>query len=574
MNDNGNTVRNLDGAGILVVEDEAIVADDIRSQLEDLGYCVVGTASSAEDAIGKADALAPDLVLMDIRLDGEKDGIYAAEQIRLQRNVPIVFLTANADKPTLQRAKITGPHGYLVKPFDERNLHTTVEVALYKGKLDQALAQSREDLLTILNAQRQGCIFVDEDGRITFINQAAKSMFEVTDDATLHQSWTEALPLNETCRTRLRDELQKPNSERNKFAITVHATDRRETTADVEVLDDPRAPDRKIVFFYDVTELHLLRRISDAEMPFERIVGASDAIEGVFQLIHDFASTESTVLIEGETGTGKELVAQAIHSRSRRNEGPFLALNCAGLSEELAASQLFGHRRGAFTGAVADQVGMFESAHGGTLFLDEIGELPVRIQTTLLRVLEERAVMRVGETRLRPCDVRIVAATNRDLNEEVAAGRFRSDLLFRIRVARILLPPLRDRREDIPILVAAFLSQCSQSADKSIERVTDEAMNRLVRYDWPGNVRELRHAVEFAFVRAKGDAIGHADLPPEIQTAGPQAISVDFPTDERGRILAALRHTGGKRNAAAKLLGMSRATFYRRLSQLGISLDS
>jgi DNA-binding NtrC family response regulator len=308
----------------------------------------------------------------------------------------------------------------------------------------------------------------------------------------------------------------------------------------------------------------------DEHAAFERIIGKSKPMRQVFQLIEDVARVDSTVLIEGETGTGKELVARAIHHCSPRRQRPFLALNCAGLSEELAASQLFGHRRGSFTGAVDDQQGLFEAASGGTLFLDEIGELPLRVQTTLLRVLEENAVLRLGETKLRPVDVRVLAATHRDLAREAAEDRFRQDLLYRIRVARIPLPALRDRREDLPILVRAFMADHRAATGKQVDAISDDAMAVLMDHSWPGNVRELRNALEFAVIRARRSMIHPDNLPPELLEVT-AAVDPDEPReDEAGRILTALKRARGNRTRAATLLGISRATLYRRLRELGL----
>jgi DNA-binding NtrC family response regulator len=340
---------------------------------------------------------------------------------------------------------------------------------------------------------------------------------------------------------------------------------------EIEIEDDPRAPERKIFFLTDVSELHGLRRLLDERGRFHDIIGRSDAIRRVVRLVQQVAPTDVTVLIEGETGTGKELVARAIHRESARRKGPFVAVNCAGLSEELAASQLFGHRRGAFTGAVTDAVGMFEAARGGTLFLDEIGDLPLRVQTTLLRVLEERAVTRIGETQPRAVDVRIVAAANRELAREVAAGRFRADLLYRIRVGRIHLPPLRERREDLPLLVRHILSEQRAITGRPVETVSDEAMQAMLAYEWPGNVRELKHALGYSVIHCPGAAVELEDLPPELlERAPPVAAAGDLPADERERIAAALARTGGERKGAAALLGVSRATLYRRMAQYGI----
>jgi DNA-binding NtrC family response regulator len=294
----------------------------------------------------------------------------------------------------------------------------------------------------------------------------------------------------------------------------------------------------------------------------------------LFRSIDNLTGVDTTVLIEGETGTGKELVARAIHVRSERRARPFVAVNCAGLTESLVSSQLFGHRRGSFTGAHQDSPGLFEAAEGGVLFLDEIGDLPLAVQTSLLRVLQEREITRLGETRTRKVNVRVLAATHRNLTEETERGNFRADLLYRIRVARIQIPALRDHLEDIPLLVSRFLADFRASTGKMVLEISAEAMRALMRFPWPGNVRELRSAIEFAVINCRRPVLVLDDLPPEISAlpAGiAQAPQPEVPpVDEKERILSALRQTGGKRSAAAKLLGISRATLYRRMADLKI----
>jgi DNA-binding NtrC family response regulator len=302
-------------------------------------------------------------------------------------------------------------------------------------------------------------------------------------------------------------------------------------------------------------------------------------MQRLHRLIADVARGTWTVLIEGETGSGKELVARAVHDGGPRKQGPFVAVNSAGLSESLLASQLFGHRKGAFTGATCDQQGYFEAASGGTLFLDEIGDLPLSMQASLLRVLQEREVTRLGETRPRPVDVRVIAASHKDLAAEVRAGRFREDLLFRLRVARITVPPLRSRRTDVPLLAEHFLRDACSQAGKSLSGFAPETLQYLISYEWPGNVRELKSCVDYAIICAAGPRVRPDELPPELRQTAISAPVEPFPAqpadvaDERSRILAALSATRGNRSQAAKRLGISRATFYRRLQELNLTVD-
>ena len=554
---------------VLVVEDEVIVALELQNHLERLGYDVVGSVTSGEKAVRQAAQLQPNLVLMDIRLDGDLDGIEAARRIRAAHDIPIIFLTAFGDEETLERAKETGPFGFILKPFKERELFATIEVALSKYRSEHRLQQSHDDLMQILDGLRLGTAMTDETGRITFLSRVARSLLGYHAGGGLGLPWEATFPFAEATLQALRAILAEDAAERTKVPARVSLPRSRPYQMEIEVQDDPRNPARHIFVFYDVTEVYDLRRLLNDQARFHDLIGESEVMQIVFRQIEDVARVDTTVLIEGQTGTGKELVARAIHDASHRRDKPFIVVNCAALTETLAASQLFGHKRGAFTGAVSDQQGYFGAADGGTLFLDEIGDIPLDVQVNLLRVLEQRTIARVGETKPRPVDVRIVAASHRNLPDEVEQGRFRADLLYRIRVARIELPPLRARRHDIPLLVQAFLSQSSARLGKDLSDVSHAAMRCMLDYGWPGNVRELRNAIEYAAIRSQGPLLQREDLPPEVRDI--DRVPFDTVLDsEQERIRVALRQTGGNRKEAAKLLGMSRATFYRRLAQYGI----
>jgi DNA-binding NtrC family response regulator len=554
----------------LIAEDQALVAMDIEQQLRALNYDVVAIASTAEEVIFQAARLQPDLALLDIHLSGSGDGIAAAAAIRLRHGTPVVFLTAYSDSATLNRAREVEPYGYLVKPFTDRDLHTTIQVALSKARNDRMLRRNRDDLQAILDTQRQGTVLIDSDHRAIFVSRTAREILAVELEPEAKPEWQALFAVDEAAKQQIACLLAAPAGTRNKILVTVGGANDRQTVLEVEVQDDPRKADSRILFLYDVSQIMELRRQLDDKAHFELLVGKSKPMEEVFHLIRDLSQVDATVLVDGATGTGKELVARAIHNLSHRRDKPFLAFNCAGLNEELAASQLFGHRRGAFTGAVDDQIGLFEAAGGGTLFLDEIGELSMRIQTMLLRTLEERQIMRLGESRMRPVQARIITATNRDLLQEVANHRFRADLLYRIRVARIELPALAARREDIPLLARAFVAQHSAALGKRVVDIDDESLVLLMSYDWPGNVRELKNALEFAVIRARNSSIKPVDLPPEIgEAVRSDSLLSQLSSDDREGLLQALERAGGNRKEAAHLLGISRATLYRRLTQFG-----
>ncbi|MDD5411598.1 MAG: sigma 54-interacting transcriptional regulator [Methylobacter sp.] len=313
----------------------------------------------------------------------------------------------------------------------------------------------------------------------------------------------------------------------------------------------------------------------EAKQSFQGILSRSPAMQAVFQIIQNAAETEATVLVRGESGSGKELVAKAIHDLSARHDAPFLAINCAALSSSLLDSELFGHVRGAFTGAIKDHSGLFQRAHGGTLFLDEIAELPLALQAKLLRVIQERNYFPVGGDRLIDVDVRIVAATHRSLREEVKNGRFREDLMYRLRVVPIFIPPLRERREDISLLLWHFIQQHNAASFRKIEKIDPQAMRVLLDYAWPGNIRELHNVVEYAFAVGRGTVLRLSELPPEFREPQvvTQPIRLNSPLSaeqESAAIRRALEQSNGMITPAAQLLGMSRATFWRKRKFYGV----
>ena len=318
---------------------------------------------------------------------------------------------------------------------------------------------------------------------------------------------------------------------------------------------------------------------------FEEIVGTSPPLQRVLSLVSKVAPTDSTVLITGETGTGKELVARAIHSRSRRSSRAFVSVNCAAIPRDLIASELFGHEKGSFTGAVQRRLGRFELAQGGTIFLDEVGELPMGTQIALLRVLQEHEFERVGGTRSIQTNVRVVAATNRNLQAAIAAGTFRSDLFYRLNVFPIDMPPLRERREDIPLLVEHFVDYCARKVGKNIQGITKESLDLLRSYPWPGNIRELQNVIERSVIMCETENFSVdktwlawlAQQPLATEPKIPLELSEKLAAQEKEMIVAALRESSGRvfgPSGAAAKLGMARSTLESKIRSLKISKNS
>lgn len=484
----------MSNASIMVVEDKYLVAQDLAQTLERLGYSVPAVVSSGEDAIGKAGESQPDLVLMDIRLRGEIDGIQAAAQLREKFNIPVIYLTAYADDDSIQRAKATEPLGYLLKPFEERQLYTTIEMALNRARSERQEYQRRASLKPGIDA--------------------AEQVQEAVEDSEAKR-WT-----------KLRS--------RKEFAhlIAEHAS-----------------------------MLQLLERV---------------------ELV---ARTDVSVHIYGENGTGKELVADSLHNLSERRGRNFVKLNCSAIPATLLESALFGHVKGAFTGANKDQQGFIEHAQGGTLFLDEIGDLSHETQVKLLRLLQNREYSKVGETRVRSAEIRIITATNRNLKDFVRSGKMREDFYYRVNVFPLVVPPLRERSPDIILLANYFIEMFGGMFSKEIQGLTAGAERVLLRYAWPGNVRELENAIKHAFVVLDRGYIGVEHLPSDVVNSSAQrgsgldeqihlliseSCEERHPESEREVICEALRKTSGNRSKAAELLGYSRVTLWKKINKYNL----
>jgi DNA-binding NtrC family response regulator len=327
-----------------------------------------------------------------------------------------------------------------------------------------------------------------------------------------------------------------------------------------------------------VRENFYLKRELRDRYKFENLVGTSGKMQEIYKLIGKVADTETTILVQGESGTGKELVARALHYNSSRQRHPFIAINCSALPDSLLEAELFGHKKGAVAGAVADKAGLFEEANNGTLFIDEVNSMSPQLQTKLLRVLREREIRRVGDTKNVPVNVRVIAASNESLRAAVRAGNFREDLFYRLAVIPIELPPLRERLEDVPLLVNHFLQKYSTQAQLGPQKIDPKAMERLIRYTWPGNVRELENAIERACALSENDAIKTVDLPPHVLHDSEtletrtepewqigQRLDLFVRNQERRYIAMTLKFNQGSREKTASMLGISIATLYRKL---------
>jgi two-component system response regulator HydG len=444
---------------LLIVEDEFIVANDLKIMLHKAGYQVVGIAASVAQARKLIEEKRPDWILLDIILKGQLTGIDLAWELR-QKNLPFLYISANTNQSTLEAVKATHPYGFMVKPFREKDLVVMLDIARYRFN------QEKEDL-----------------------------------------------------------------------AVT-HAN-----------------PETQEI---------------------QGIIGQSPLLKESIEKIKIVAPTETSVLILGESGTGKERAANVIHELSAHNSHPIVVVNCAALPQSLIESELFGHEKGAFTGANALRIGKFEQANNGTIFLDEIGELPLDSQVKLLRVLQEKEIQRLGGNKTIKINVRIVAATNKILEKEVAEGRFRLDLYYRLNVFPIQLPSLRERKEDIEMLATYFLKKYASISRRNVNSISAKALEQLKNYSWPGNIRELEHLIERNVLLAKTNEIEKFDL----SSIAP-IVSLEISTDkiksmeemEKEHIMNALQMCNGKVSGiggAAELLKLQPQTLYSKMKKLGI----
>jgi PAS domain S-box-containing protein len=433
----------------------------------------------------------------------------------------------------------------------------------------------------ILESISDGVFTVDLEWRITSFNRAAEEITGISRGEAIGRRCSEVFRSSmceAECALRKTLETRKPIVGKSGYIIDAEGR-RIPISVSTAVL---RNSEDCIIggaeTFRDMSEVEALRRELEGRFRVGDLVSRSSVMQKLFEVLPAIAASPSTVLILGETGTGKELLARTIHSLSPRHKGPFVAVNCGALPDTLLESELFGYKAGAFTGATKDKPGRFAMAKGGTLFLDEIGEVSPALQVRLLRVLQDRAYEPLGATRSETADVRIIVATNRDLAEQTRRGAFREDLYYRVNVVRVELPPLRRRKEDIPLLVEQFIGRFNRLQQKELQGVTAEALSLLMAHDWPGNIRELENVIERSFILCCEGLIGIGQLPEELTAirAGEQAVVTGIKNIrnllDTQSIRSALERNGNNRLAAARELGIHKSTLFRKMKKLGIPL--
>ncbi|MGM9478882.1 sigma 54-interacting transcriptional regulator [Pedobacter sp. GSP4] len=644
---------------ILIVEDEFIVANDLRIMLEKAGYKVCGIAPSVVKALELIATKQPEWILLDIFLQGDKTGIDLAGQLT-EMGIPFIYISANTNQGILEAAKATLPYGFLVKPFREKDLMVMLDIARYRHEQNlkynhhtepslqkqiEHLADKQEpiaerlkqisavlhpvipfDFLWITKMQPRTSIkdvnlihltngkfdTLSNETLLKEINVSSrdfkawntsaialngKSVFNGYDFRKLRMEslWIQALSNHYKLESALIVEVERAGellqfvffNQASDLYTKVHTGIINQFKKSLELILD------KVIYSKDVAaqspapalsiaEKPIVKREQPTEIPkdFNGIVGNSPLLHAAFKKLELVAPDDTSVLILGESGTGKEKIAQTIHQLSPRKNKPLVTVNCAALPLTLIESELFGHEKGSFTGANDKRIGKFEQADGGSIFLDEIGELPLEAQVKLLRVLQEKEIERLGGNHTKKINVRIITATNRNLEKEVAEGRFRLDLYYRLNVFPIALPALRNRKEDIPLLVDYFLDKYGKKGSSTVNSISNEALNVLQDYDWPGNIRELEHLVERTMLLTEGETITQIDLPNAVAAsdfAGSEHFKVKTMEEmEREHILSILTLCKGKifgPGGAAEILNIPSTTLNSKIKKLGIKFE-
>ncbi|MGC4100927.1 sigma 54-interacting transcriptional regulator [Ferruginibacter sp.] len=638
---------------VLIVEDQFVEANYLRSMLEKAGYTVTGIARSVTTAKEMISKERPSLVLLDIFLSGKLTGVDLAKELK-EEHIAFIYLSANSNEDVLTAAKATQPYGFLVKPFREKDLLITLEIAEYRHEQSQdarwriemqtqkelnniqqaggdwihklvSMAKTLQryvpfDVLAVKFRQLQqdhlaGFAFVrtgfeeyqaigiPELSMISGLTAAnIKALLQQTKDdpaagyyngddfkqvAMMH-------PMKKLFAKKfdLASNLVFPflSSGNNIFTLSFFRKIPDGYNAEkmdwlfrfqqplAAIMNSVSIEEQDNIFStIEKPNLALKENAAAAQPAFNNIIGNSFAMLNVMDLINQVAATDTSVLLLGESGTGKEKIADCIHNRSLRKGRPFIKINCAALPPSLIESELFGHEKGAFTGALEKKTGKFEQAHTGTIFLDEVGELPLEMQVKLLRVLQEKEIERLGAATTIKLNIRIIAATNRNLEKEVATGKFRLDLYYRLNVFPILLPPLRERRDDIAALTTYFIEQFNRKAGKRITGISEKVAQKFAAYSWPGNIRELEHLIERSVLLSKGNMIEDVNLPlfDHLLT---DELPLEAPTktmeeNERHHILSVLKKANGKiwgAGGAAAILNIPPTTLASKMKKLGI----
>lgn len=579
---------------ILIVDDEASIRLTFEMFLAREGYGPITTASTLDEALAVIKEHTFDLIISDIVLEGER-GTDLLGKIRAAGiECPVVMVTGFPNLDTAAEAVRYGAFDYISKPVNKETLLKFVSQALKHWRLENEKKQLvlenekyKRYLETIFSSVRDAIITIDNEMNIVQLNSTAKRWLLYAAPETRERLESYQSEMGKAC---LQDARQVLSSRQE---VREHQVECRKADGNIRIISLNAAPledgfdefDGVVIVARDITLPEPDLGVNSRNK-FHGYVGSSQVMQSVYDLIENVGKVDTAVLVTGESGTGKELAAEALHAESGRHDMPLVKVDCAAMSEDLLESELFGHVKGAFTGADRDRIGRLLQADKGTLFLDEIGDVSPRMQLRLLRFLQEKTFTPVGQNSPIQVDVRIIAATNVNFTEKVKNGSFREDLYYRLKVVEIQLPPLRDRKGGIPILAHHFLSMFREKLTRNIHGISDQAMEALARYSWPGNVRELRHVIERACVLCEGPTISLNHFPEEIQkpvisipeqgdgnTYRSSVASLPPYISEEDEIVEILKRARGNKTKAAHMLNINRSTLYRKMQRLGIATD-
>ncbi len=581
---------------ILIVDDEASIRLTFEMFLAREGYGPIVTASTLDEALEAIKNNTFDLIISDIVLEGERGTDLLCKIRESGIECPVVMVTGFPNLDTAAEAVRYGAFDYISKPVNKETLLKFVRQALNHWELENEKKNLQHEnekfkryLEAIFSSVRDAIITIDNKMNIVQLNDTAKRwlLYKESDSKKYQRLESYQSEMGKAC---LQDAKQVLSTRKE---VQEHQVECRKPDGNLRIISLNAAPledgqdefNGVVMVARDITMPEPAIG-TNSRNKFHGYVGSSQVMQNVYNLIENVGKVDTAVLVTGESGTGKELAAEALHAESPRRDMPLIKVDCAAMPEELLESELFGHVKGAFTGADRKREGRLLLADNGTLFLDEIGDISPRMQLRLLRFLQEKTFTPVGQDQPVEVNVRIIAATNVDFAKKVKEGSFREDLYYRLKVVEIKLPPLRERKGGIPILVHHFLSLFREKLKRNIHGISDQAMEALTRYTWPGNVRELRHVIERACVLCKGSTISLDHFPEEIQepkniyippTATPEAPSHLAPlppyVSERDEIIDILKRARGNKSKAARMLNIDRSTLYRKMQRIGIASD-
>ena len=561
---------------ILIVDDEEGLRFTMDLFLSEEGY-EVALAANYDEAVSLMAEATFDLMFIDIVMEG-KSGIELLRTVKADNpNAQVIIITGAPSAETAAEALRLGALDYIVKPVRQTELIRAAGLALRHKQLADEKDRYRLNIEAIFRSVKDGIVTVDANMRLVDTNTAAMQICGFGKDIGAGAAIRSITGRCSGACLEVLEEILATKKEMAVHHIECHRENAQKQVVSISaspLIDHRRQFTGCVMVMRDETRLFHLEKNLIENQAMERLIGVSPQMTRVKELIKALADVQTTVLITGESGTGKELTVEALHSAGGRCNEPLVKVNCGALADSILESELFGHVQGAYTGAVKDRIGRFHLANGGTIFLDEIGDISAKMQLQLLRVIESMAFERVGSSRTEQVDVRIVAATNRDLAAKVAAGEFREDLYYRLKVVQLGLPPLRARKDDIPLLTRHMIDRFNHKFNKKIKAISSEVEHLFQLYPWPGNVRELENCLEYAFIMCKHNVITVSHLPVEMQvrhSTSPHRIFRDNDLDAE-RIEQALEKTAGNKAKAARMLSMSRRTFYRKMNKLGLTL--